>query len=77
MFDMFVVPESRGSATTNHLLGSALNHLKESGYSGVYGFYEKNNLPALWTHRVFGYKEMAKRRITRIPYYSRSEEITT
>ena len=73
MFDMFVIPDSRGKVVTSFLLGSALNHLKEDGFDKVYGFYEKNNLPALWTHRLFGYSELGKRKSFRFLFYKSTE----
>lgn len=75
MFDMYVTPDSRGKAATSYLLWNALNHLKESGFDKVYGFYEKNNLPALWTHRLFGYTELTNRKVSRILLYERSEPV--
>lgn len=76
MFDLYVVPEHRGKAVTGFLLANALRHLKESGFSRVYGFYEKANLPALWIHRLFGYAEMGDRRVTRLLAYRKSEEVS-
>lgn len=76
MFDMYVVPDSRGKVTTSYLLGKALNHLKNAGYTKVYGFYEKDNLPALWTHRLFGYSELGKRRSFRFLFYKKTETVT-
>jgi GNAT superfamily N-acetyltransferase len=73
MFDMYVVPGSRGKVVTSFLLGNALHHLKKSGIERVYGFYEKNNLPALWIHRLFGYTELGKRKISRVLLYRKSE----
>jgi GNAT superfamily N-acetyltransferase len=77
MFDMYVTPDSRGKAVASYLLWNALNHLKESGFDRVYGFYEKNNLPALWTHRLFGYTELTNRKVTHILLYERSEPVPT
>jgi GNAT superfamily N-acetyltransferase len=77
MYDMFVVPGSRGKVITSFLLGNALNHLKKAGYQKVYGFYEKDNLPALWTHRLFGYSEMGKRRLIRCFFYKKTEPLST
>jgi GNAT superfamily N-acetyltransferase len=77
MFDMYVAPDARGKVITNVLLGNALHHLKESGFDRVYGFYEKNNLPALWIHRLFGYTELQKRKVCRVLLYQRSEVVTT
>lgn len=72
MFDMYVAPQSRGKVVTGFLLGNALSHLKQSGYSRVYGFYEKNNLPALWIHKLFGYTELEKRKVSRVLLYQKS-----
>jgi GNAT superfamily N-acetyltransferase len=77
MFDMFVIPDSRGKVITSYLLGNALNHLKEDGFDKVYGFYEKNNLPALWTHRLFGYCELGKRKSFRFLFYKSTVPVTT
>ena len=76
MYDMYVIPDSRGKVITSFLLGSALSHLKEEGFDKVYGFYEKNNLPALWTHRLFGYSELGKRRSFRFLFYKKTELLT-
>jgi GNAT superfamily N-acetyltransferase len=77
MFDMFVIPDSRGKVITSFLLGGALTNLKEEGFDKVYGFYEKNNLPALWTHRLFGYSELGKRKSFRFLFYKKTEPLTT
>lgn len=76
MFDMYVIPDSRGKEITSYLLGSALSHLKEAGFDRVYGFYEKNNLAALWTHRMFGYSELGKRKSVRFLFYKKTELVT-
>jgi GNAT superfamily N-acetyltransferase len=73
MFDMYVIPDSRGKVITSFLLGSALSNLKEQGFDKVYGFYEKNNLPALWTHRLFGYSELGKRKSVRFLFFKKTE----
>jgi len=77
MFDMYVAPESRGKVVTGFLLANALEHLKKSGIERVYGFYDKANLPALWIHRLFGYTELEKRRVSRILIYKRSEAVVS
>jgi GNAT superfamily N-acetyltransferase len=77
MFDMYVKPDSRGKVITSFLLGNALQHLKQGGFSRAYGFYEKSNLPALWTHRLFGYIELEKRKISRILFYVKSEPVSS
>jgi len=75
MFDMHVAPDSRGKVVTSFLLAGALAHLKEQGLERVYGFYEKKNLPALWTHRLFGYQELPNRKITRLLLYRNSQAL--
>ena len=75
MFDMYVIPGSRGKVITSYLLGGALNHLKKDGFDKVYGFYEKSNLPALWTHRMFGYTELGKRKSFRFLFYKKTEPV--
>ena len=77
MFDMHVTPGSRGKIVTSYLLGNALNHLKESGFERVYGFYDKTNLPALWTHRLFRYTELGNRKVSRFLLYEKSEDVTS
>ena len=76
MFDMYVIPDSRGKVITSYLLGGALHHLKQDGFDKVYGFYEKNNLAALWTHRLFGYSELGKRKSFRFLFYKKTEPVT-
>lgn len=75
MFDMYVRPDSRGKVITSFLLSNALEHLRQSGFSRAYGFYDKDNLPALWVHRLFGYTELGKRKISRILFYRKSEAL--
>ena len=75
MYDMYVVPDSRGKVITSFLLSHALHHLKASGFQRAYGFYEKSNLPALWTHRIFGYTELPNRKITQVLQYKKSEAV--
>lgn len=69
MFDMYVSPEKRGRALSNYLLGKALISLKERGFLKVYGYYENQNISALWAHRVTGYTEMKKRKVRQIFFY--------
>jgi GNAT superfamily N-acetyltransferase len=69
MFDMYVCPKQRGKAISNYLLGKALFILRERGFSKAYGYYENQNLSALWAHRVAGYTEMKKRKIRQVLFY--------
>ncbi|OEU51930.1 MAG: hypothetical protein BA871_16205 [Desulfuromonadales bacterium C00003096] len=57
MFDMHVSSQQRGGGLATHLLSSALHHLHDRGYSRAWGYYSAYNIPALWVHRLIGYKE--------------------
>lgn len=75
MFDMYIFPKYRGNAISNYLMKKALFVLKEQGYSRVYGYYESDNLPAMWAHRVCGYKEMDKIIRRRILFYNNAIQL--
>ncbi len=57
-FDMFVPQEARGKDLTTTFMGSVLRRLRDMGYTKAYGYYMADNVPALWIHRLIGYKEM-------------------
>ncbi len=76
MFDMYLNRDARGMALSNYLLGKSLFTLKENGCATVYGFYEKDNIPAMWAHRVTGYKELGTRRVRRLLFYCGSEPVS-
>lgn len=71
MFDMFVCPDQRGNNITNLLVSHALNALKEKGKERVYGYYDSDNVPALWFHRMHGYKEFDKVKIQQFLAFKR------
>lgn len=58
MFDMHVGAKKRGGGLATFLLCSALHHLNDRGYQKTYGYYSAKNIPALWVHRLLGYKEL-------------------
>jgi len=60
LFDLYVKPEERGKGLVNLFLWKTLNALKEKGVTKVYGYYLTDNLPALWVHRIMGYKELKR-----------------
>jgi GNAT superfamily N-acetyltransferase len=70
-FDMFIIKEARGGNIAGYFMAKALLFLRAMGISRVYGYYEKNNLPALWMHRLTGYKEMPPVIISRWVLYHR------
>jgi L-amino acid N-acyltransferase YncA len=55
---MYVRPEERGGGAVNYMLWKALNSLREEGFKRAYGYCAADNLPALWVHRIIGYKEL-------------------
>jgi ribosomal protein S18 acetylase RimI-like enzyme len=57
MFDMYTDPNKRGKGLVNYLFSCCLQELKKRGFQKVYGYYEVDNLPALWMHRTMGFKE--------------------
>lgn len=58
MFDMHVGAEQRGGGLATFVLNSALHHLYDKGFHKAYGYYSAGNIPALWVHRLLGYKEL-------------------
>lgn len=62
LFDMFMTSDERGKALTTYFLSRVLEELRDRGYKNAYGFYYMGNIPALWVHRILGYKEL--------PHYS-------
>jgi len=55
----------------NLLHGSALKALKDKGYERVYGYCTADNLPALWVHRIMGYKELGRLKMHRVGSFTR------
>lgn len=62
-FDLQVAKRERGKDLTTSFMTSGLRKLKEMGFSRAYGYYMAKNIPALWIHRLIGYKELPKIRI--------------
>jgi ribosomal protein S18 acetylase RimI-like enzyme len=66
MFDMYIEPEHRGLALSTALFRAGFRLLHARGISKVKGYYAVDNLPALWMHRVIGYEEVARVRVTQV-----------
>ena len=61
LFDLFVLPEHRGSAVPKMVAWETYNHLISLGIQRIYGFYFSDNIQALWWHRaVLKAKEIKK-----------------
>lgn len=56
MFDLFVQEDVR-KAVSMPFLHHALRFLADRGYTRAYGYYDRTNIPALWFHRMLGYRE--------------------
>lgn len=65
-FDMYVAESERGKDLSTRFMASAINCLKEMGISRVYGHYMKKNIPALWIHKLIGFKELPEVYISRL-----------
>lgn len=71
MFDMFINAEHRGNNVTDLLIRYALSTLRKKGKKRAYGYYDSDNIPALWFHRVHGYKELGKIKIQQFIVFKR------
>ena len=59
-FDLFVSKQERGKDLTTSFMVRALKGLGNMGFTRVYGYYMAKNIPALWIHRLIGYKELPR-----------------
>lgn len=69
MFDMHVEQKERGNSLTTWFLSSVLFNLHHNGYDKAYGYFDAKNVPALWVHRLIGYKEKPHVMIRRYGLY--------
>jgi GNAT superfamily N-acetyltransferase len=69
MFDMHVVSDQRGGGLATYFLKSALHHLHSGGYERAYGYFAAQNTPALWVHRLIGYRELPHFLVRRVFFY--------
>lgn len=69
LFDAYVVPGKRGKAIATKFMGSVLQELKKKGFERAYGYYMSDNIPALWFHRIIGYKEFPSVLVERYFFY--------
>lgn len=72
MFDAFIKPDERGGGNINNFLNQTLTVLKNMSIEKVYGYYLSDNLPAMWMHRLFGYKEINR---IKLPWYFKLSQI--
>jgi hypothetical protein len=69
-YDMYIPMKERGNASiASLLLGGALNDLKSKGYKNLKCYVMADRLPALWLHRVLGFKEFGRVETQRVLSY--------
>jgi len=74
MFDMFVRPEERGTQITYSILKYAFYCFKQRGITDVYSYVMSNNIPAIWTVRTLGFKELKKLKMNYLLFYKSTSE---
>jgi hypothetical protein len=57
-FDFLISPQYRGSSHAIEFLSKVLITLKKLGYKKNFGYVAACNLPARWTYKLLGYKEI-------------------
>jgi len=60
VFDLQVNIDQRGGGLTTHFHGRILEILRERGFRKAYGCFVAANIPALWMHRLIGYRELPR-----------------
>lgn len=69
MFDMHVDPDKRKRGLATFFMSSCLRYLHNKGYQKAFGSFVVNNTPALWVHRLIGYRELPHFIVRRIFLY--------
>jgi len=59
-FDVFVAPEYRGTPAPKMFISSYMHELKRIGYSKIFGWIFKDNIPSAWLHRILSFKEIGR-----------------
>jgi len=65
MFDMHVETDRRSQGLSTVFWGTTLHRMKARGFKRVYGYFDADNTPALWVHRLLGYEELPRYRVRR------------
>jgi GNAT superfamily N-acetyltransferase len=55
-FDLYLLEQHRGKGTSNDFFASFRVMLRDRGYTRVFGHVDARNLPAVWLHKLQGYK---------------------
>ncbi len=59
LFDMYLDDGERGGGLATYFLSCVLKRMREQGFRKAYGSYEVGNIPAMWMHRLIGYRELS------------------
>ncbi len=59
-FDLQINADQRGGGLATAFHSRVLEMLRERGFRRAYGCYVAGNLPALWMHRLIGYRELPR-----------------
>ncbi len=64
-FDMFLEQMQRGKNFAPLLMNGALHEFRKNGFTKVYGYFWKDNIPAMWVHRTLQWKELPAMKTSR------------
>ncbi|PLX82015.1 MAG: hypothetical protein C0617_15255 [Desulfuromonas sp.] len=76
MFDMHVVADERGEGLATYFMGSVLHHLQKRNVRKAYGYFAAHNTPALWVHRLVGFRELSRFTVRRFFLYETAKAKT-
>ncbi|MBE0596458.1 MAG: hypothetical protein IH614_04235 [Desulfuromonadales bacterium] len=68
-FDMHVYADHRGGGMNTYFHHKVLAEMRDRGYRKAYGCFVADNTPALWMHRLIGYRELPRCTVRRILLY--------
>ncbi|MEM8497283.1 MAG: GNAT family N-acetyltransferase [Pseudomonadota bacterium] len=57
-FDLFILPEYRGGGMSTDVLYLLLEHIRSHGCRFSWGCAQKENLPALWVHKLHRFEKV-------------------
>jgi len=66
IFDMFLARSHRGQGLAIPFLGAVMHALARKGFARIISYYDLTNTPALWTHRVNGFRNLYQFQVHRV-----------
>ncbi len=71
-YDMYFAPEKRGNhSIASLLLGGVLHDLRKKGYDRLQSYVMADKIPALWLHRMLGFKEIDRVGLKRFLFFKK------